>query len=330
MKKINYFIYFLLILILGYFFISLGNEAVHLNYYNSVSSNALEEKDYNEYIEVFMNYNNYFEHRKDPVYHGISSDNNFDFIIMQSYIESGDIKAILNHFYFIDHFESYDHFFLDQASIDLFNANNKLAMFRLELLMDGEDEPTFTPIEIYSKNGKSKYIDKVKSKPLDLTYNYNSDNENYFRYITFDSEDNVVWKESQHIEKIEISFVDYTKVVNKDDKPIVTKLLTLSHHDNANIKNVDIFENNNNIAHSTNFNGHIDNYVDDSNFTNYEVEKDNYKTLIKPYNYARNKWIVILTIIVVIITYAFFFLTPTIDYFKNKTALKKHTSKTKK
>jgi len=320
MKKFGYFIYFVVLLVLGFFFLTLGNEATKLEYYNTSASKALESKDYEKYIESYMNYSSFFEYKKHPLYYGSSNDEGFefDFLILQSYLKTNEINAVLNHFYFIDYFESYDHLFLDQESIDLFNKNSKLAMFQIELLMEGEDEPTLTPIEIFAENGISNYENKSKIKPLALTYNYVDNNKNFFRYITFDDNGEVVWNESKVIEKIEISFVDYTKVNNTNDDPRVLKLLTLNHNDYANLNGIDYFDTNNNIKESTNFNGHINNYLETSDFTNPEIEKESFKELIKPFNNVRNKWLFIYSGVTIVVTYLLFFLRPTINHFKDK------------
>lgn len=320
MKKFGYFIYFVIILILGFFFLTLGNEAAKLAFYNTTGSEALETQDYDEYIKSYMNYSSFFEYRKDPLYMGTSSDENFafDFVIMQSYLETDDISAVLNHFYFIDHLESYDHLFLDQESVDLFSKNAKLAVFQLELLMEGETEPTLTPIEIFAEDGISNYENKVKVKPLALTYNHLEENEPYFKYITFDDEENVVWNMSKTIKQIEIYFADYTKVESINDDPRKVKLLTLTHNENANFTAVDYFVDNDGVKEATNFNGNINNYLNTDNFTNEEEEKAGFSDLIKPYRNVRNKWLFIYVGVALVISYLIFFLNPTIKYFKDK------------
>lgn len=331
MKSFGYIVYAVLMLVAGYFFIMVGNQAQILSFYNAEGSKALENSDYNGYIDVFMQQNKYFEYLDRPVYHGSSNEGDlpFDFFILQSNLTTKDFSGTLNHFYFIDHLESYDHLFSDQESVDLFHKNSRLAFFVLELYMEGEDEPTLTSIDIFiNDEGKSTYLEKVKSKPLALTHNHLENNENYFRYITFDEEDEkqkAIWNNSKTIEKIDIHFADYTKTDANNPDPIRTKLISIVHNENYSLNNIDNFTiNSEGIYESNGFNGHIDNYVNLEPFTVEDEVRVIFYDSLKSYRAVRNKWLVIYFVIALFMTYVAFFLSPTLDYLKRKRFEKKY------
>ena len=334
MKTFGYIVYAFVILILGYIFITVGNQAQRMEFYNTEGAKALENNNYNDYLDIFMQYNEYFEYLDKPVYHGQSTDNNFsfDFFILQSNLKAEDFDGTLNHFYFIDHLESYDHLFLDQESINLFYRNSKLAFYVIELYMEGESEPTLTPLEIHiNENGESTYLDKVKANPLALTHNHLEDGNNYFRYITFETiegKSEAVWNNAKRIERIDVHFADYTKTDGNNPEPIRTKLISITHDENNSLVDIDSFsKNEEGIYTSNSFNGHIDNYIDVGSFTNQEEVNLAFINNIRPYRSVRNSWILIYISIAALITYSAFFLNPTITYIKRKRFEKKYRDK---
>lgn len=338
MKIFGITIYSVVLILMGLFFFMLGGQAQGLDYYANEGGKAIESNNFNKYIEVFMNYNDYDEYLTKPVYHAKSDDElfPFDFMILQSKIESDNLTATLNHFYFVDHLENYNQFFTDNESLTLFNRNPKTAMFTIELLMEGEDEATATPIEIsISRDSNNNYVstsvDKTKMQPLALTYNYNEGNDNYFRYITFETiEDSkgrqqteTVWNESKTISRIEIYFDDYTKAT--DNIPVRTKVLSINHNDSGDTNTLDIIQRDKDGVYITNsFNGNIENYMDLDGFTDPLVASANKIEALKDYRSSRTKWLIIYIIGSFVATYLVFVLPKQIDKLKQNRFDKKY------
>ena len=285
-----------------------------------------------------MNYSEFNEYLSNPIYHASSNDVNFpfDFLILQSKLDTEEFSGTLNHFYFVDHLTNYNHLFPDQESVKIFNKNPRLAFFTIELFMAGETKENITSIEIdITKDSNDNYIstplDKTKMKPLTLTYNYHENNTNYFRYITFKTTTDAngkesretIWNNSQVIEKIEISFQDYTKAT--DNKPVTTKLITLTHNELATLNQSDTFTlNENNVYEANNFNGDINNYINLTGFTNSDETIILHNEALQAYNNIKNKWLIIYFFVALVATYLIFVLPKQVDRFKQKRMEKKY------
>lgn len=329
MKYIGYTIYTIFILIMGLLFNSIGKQSQLIKYYEEKASDALEEKDFESYLDAYMTYNLTSSYNNKPLYHA-SSNNDiipFDFFIFQAELKTSTEKGFFNYFYFYDNLESYDHLFTNNESIELFYKNQKLAHFVVKLYMDDEAEPTETPIYIsLTKNEIGTYSstskNKAKNKPLALTYNLkDTNNEDAFGYVSNNDKGNIT--HAKTISKIEIDFVDFTLSTSPNDKPKRTPLVRFDHNDLANNENDSMQNSDEYLISSTNFNGNIKNYLDKTNFTDSELTATVQQSNIKEFKNIRTKWTLIYILFTIIVTFILFFLRPTIDFFVKNIKRKK-------
>lgn len=310
-------VYALAVVLIGILVYSGATVKMHKNFYNDVGLKHQQEDNREEYMNAFFEANRsesdltYKSYLKKPIYEANSFDEKLPFSFSIYHATTTKENSSLLLFYFDDRNINDLSKSIDYESMvydaELLKRNNMLAIVRLNIYIDNDIYPTTNYFSIKLE----------KRKPIPIIGIENIEDKPSFSYLKKESENDKKPSPSNgsSITKMELVFEDYTK----DTKTAIkTNIALFESNDSNNMDNKDILELHNEVMKSNNFNGNIDKYDVMDQYENetliYTITRD----VFKGYYGTVVKGLVIYIIIAGLITYIYFFLPSTINYFKNK------------
>lgn len=334
MKWIGRILYTIFALVIGLFVLRFANLNKHYKFYEENGQIAINENNDEKYIQKFLTATLVEKYKKEPVYHLYSNNSTdpFDFYIYQALVEERSI--LLFHLPVVtttktneknEKINLYDQHLYDLIEDkDVYSKNKDYVRITLNIYMATFDENN---ILVEDENPIGEHLTFDVESPTRRMPSFgllehvllteNDAKVSKFAYRGVDDDENLIDKKADAISRIEIILEDFT-ADSKSEDPVSEKtvLATITNDLNGNNGNdvLDLEHNSsgfNGLAEKHNFHAMFETENSPDVFVNDLSELDSYQGVV-------TKAVAIYVLILIVLTYIFFFLKPTMAYIQNR------------